>query len=261
MQETKTKYYLGGYYLVKLKPTNIGTELNRLIYTCSECITDHLLDIWSYSWTTDNNKYLDEIKSNFQILDYQVDNIRKWVDTKFNDNKIGFLNVFIDLETVIEYKTKFFSHLNNTSIFALYFDNKEKNDLLNEFKPQSEKMGDIGLRLALLKETEEQETEQFLGFDYIGIEYGGSFHSFHCHNLGKELCEKYELTLNKYGLFESNNNSGKVLDYLNDEENGCESVPWFIVKTKLVTNTIEHLPPTSVLAKAGRDDGTSTIDQ
>jgi len=236
MNDTEKKYYLGGYYLTKLKPKSYGDDKGDFIYTCSECINDHILDIWSYSWTTDNNKQIDEIKKNYQFTDQQIIEIRNWVDKNFNENKIGFLNVFTDLETAIEYKDKFFSQLDDIKIFALYFDTKERADILEEFKPQSEKMGDIGLRVTLLKEIEENANEVFIGFDYIGVEIGGSFHTFHCHDIGEELSDKFGLTLNNFGLFDGDVNSKQVLDYLNDEENGCEPVPWFIVKTKLVTN-------------------------
>lgn len=236
MTETSKKYYLGGYYLTRLRPKNYGYETGSLIFTCSVCINDHILDIWSYSWTTDNNKELKEIKNNYKFSDHQIDEIRNWVDNKFNDNKIGFLNVFTDIETAFEYKNKFFSHLSDIKVFALYFDEDERADILEEFKPHTDKNGEIGLRMTLLKELKEQDNEELLGYDYIGIENGGSFHSFHCHDIGKELSDKFDLTLNKFGLFDNNLNSKQVLDYLNEEENGCEPVPWFIVKTKLVTN-------------------------
>ena len=236
MNETETKYYLGGYYLTRLRPKTYGDEKGNLIYTCSECINDHILDIWSYSWTTDNNQQIDKIKDDYGFSNKQIDEIRTWVDQKSNDNKIGFLNGFTDLETAIEYKRKFFNNMKNVKVFALYFDTKERTDILEEFKPQSEKFGEIGLRLTLLKEIEEQENEVLIGYDYIGIESGGSFHTFHCHDIGKVLSDKFGLTLNKFGLFDSNINSKQVLDYLNDEENGCEPVPWFITKTKLMTN-------------------------
>lgn len=83
---------------------------------------------------------------------------------------------------------------------------------------------------------EEQDNEEFLGYDYIGIEVSGDFHSFHCHDLGKEFSEKFNLTINNYNLFESDINSKQVLNYLNNEKNGCSPVPWHIVKTKLVVN-------------------------
>lgn len=236
MNNKEKIYYFGGYYLIKLKPKSYGNNNGGFIYTCSECINDPLLDIWSYTWTTDNNKQLDEIKRSYQLTRQQIDEIRIWVDDKFNDNKIGFLNVFIDLETTIEYKNRFFSHLDDIKIFALYFDEDERTHILEEFKPQSDKMGEIGLRLTLLKEIEESENEVFIGFDYIGIEISGGFHTFHCHDIGKEISDKFGLTLNHFGLFDSELYSKQVLDFLNNEENGCKPVPWYIVKTKLVMN-------------------------
>lgn len=236
MTETTTKYYLGGYYLTRLKPKTYGDTKGSIIYTCSECVNDHILDIWSYSWTTNNNEKIEEIKKEYQFTDEQINEIRTWVDKKFIEDKIGFLNVFINLETALEYKNKFFTNFNDTKILALYFETNEREDILEEFKPVSEKNGEIGLSLTLLKEFEEQDNEQLLGYDYIGIENGGSFHTFHCHDIGKELSDKFGLTLNEFGLFDSDKNSKQVLDYLNDEENGCEPVPWFIVKTKLITN-------------------------
>ena len=234
MTELKKKYYFGGYYLIRLAPQK--NESKSIIYTCSECFNDNLVDDWAYTWTVNSNKNLTEVKEKFQLSDNQIDSIRTWVNNKHNEQKLGWINVFTDLETVLEYKNNFFSHLNDIKIMALYFDNFERNDILKEFKPQSEEMGEIGLRLTLLKEIEEKEDEMFLGFDYIGIDIGGSFHTFHCHDIGNELSEKFNLTLNDFGLFDSNNNSKHVLDYLNDEENGCEPVPWFIAKTKLIKN-------------------------
>jgi hypothetical protein len=236
MTDIKRKYYLGGYYLTVLRSKTYGNNKGVLIFTCSNFINDNIVDDWSYSWTTDNNRQINEVKKNYQFSDTQIDQIRNWVDNKHNENKLGWINVFTDLETAIEYKNNFFPNFSDIKVMALYFEENERKDILNEFKPQSEKNGEIGLRLTLLNEIEENDKEKFLGYDYIGVENGGSFHTFHCHDIGKELSDKFGLTLNKYGLFDSNLNSKQVLNYLNDEENGCESVPWFIVKTKLVTN-------------------------
>jgi len=222
--------------LTVLRPKTYGDDKDVLIYTCSNCINDNILDDWSYSWTTDNNRQINEVQKNYQLSDTQIDQIRNWVDNKHNENKLGWINVFTDLETAIEYKNNFFPEFSDIKVMALYFEETERKDILDEFKPQSEKNGEIGLRLTLLKEIEENDNEQFLGFDYIGIEIGGNFHTFHCHDIGKELSDKFGLTLNKYKLFDSDVNSEQVLDFLNNEENGCEPVPWFIAKTKLVTN-------------------------
>lgn len=234
MKEAGKKYYLGGYYLTKLRPRYNGNEKESFIYTCSECVNDNLVDAWSYFWTNDSESQAQEAKENFQLSDAQIDSIRTWIDIKHNENKLGWVNVFTDLETALEYKNSFFAHLNDVKILALYFDEAERTVILEEFKPQAENMGEIGLRLTLLKAIEEAEKETLLGFDYIGIESGGNFHTFHCHSLGQELSDKFKITLNNIGLFADDNHSEQVLGYLNDDNNGCEPVPWFIAKTKLV---------------------------
>jgi len=71
MNETTPKYYLGGYYLTKLKPVSFGTEEGRFIYTCSECLNDNMVDTWSFSWTTGNNEQIDEIKERYRLSDEQ----------------------------------------------------------------------------------------------------------------------------------------------------------------------------------------------
>jgi hypothetical protein len=228
------KYYLGGYYLIKPKRRTTASKGENPIYSCSDCINDNLVDAWSYSWTTENDKYVVEAKETFKLSDKDIAAIRAWVDNKHNENKLGWLNVFTDLPTAIEYQSTFFQHQTDIQLLALYFDEQERNALLDEFRPQKTGYGEIGLSITLLKGIEENPEEKVLGFDYIGIEDGGDFHSFHCHDLGPKLSSKFHLTLNNLGLFEDCNNSDQVLDYLNDEKNGCEPVPWFITKTKLV---------------------------
>ena len=231
-------YYLAGYYLIKQQPLSFGTEKDNVVSTCSSCINDSLIDAWAYSWTTKNNAHIDSVKLDFQIPVNTVAEIRHWVDQKFNENKIGWPNLFVDLETAHNYKQKFFSHLKDIKTYAIYFESSKANDLLDEFKPKGKKEGEIGLVQNLKMKIPEKidNLEQLIGFDLIGIEVGGSFHSFHCHDIGKELSDKFGLTLNNFGLFDNKEDWKPSLDFLNDENNGCEPVPWFVVKTKLIKN-------------------------
>lgn len=228
--------YLGGYYLIKLRPVDFGSKLNTFVYTSSDCINDNLLDTWSYSWTNGTNKETKEAKKNLDLDDGKISEIRQWVDKKNEENKVGWVDLFTELESALEYRQKFFSHLNDIKVFAIYFDEKEAEDLMEEFKPQLENEGEIGLCQTLSKQMVETDTtnEELVGFDLVGVEVGGVFHTFHCHDIGSELSEKFGLTLNSFGLFDDCNDWKPVLDYLNDEKNGCEPVPWFVAKTKLI---------------------------
>lgn len=229
----KTAFFLGGYYLIKMRPMRLG---RNPVFTCSTCINDGFLDSWSYSWTTRNNDSIGEIRDAFQLDDQKIQSIRTWVDHAFDDKRIGWPDLFYDLETAQEYGNSFFSHITDKQIVSVYFSEQEAAALLSEFKPQKEGLGASGLFDALQKKASESLSgnETFIGFDIIGIEAGGDFHSFWCHDMAKDLTERFHLTLNQYGLFEDIPDWKAVTDYMNAEETGCEPVPWFVCKVKLV---------------------------
>lgn len=229
----KTTYFLGGYYLIKLRPMRLRKDP---VFTCSTCINDGFLGFWSYSWTTGNNDTIGEIKDEFLLDDQKIQSIRTWVDHAFDDKRIGWCDLFYDLETADEYSQTFFSHIPDKQIASVYFSEQETAALFSEFKPQKEGLDPIGLFGSLQKKVPESlsNTETFIGFDIIGIEISGDFHSFWCHDLAKDLTERFHLTLNQYGLFEDSPDWKAVTDYMNAEETGCEPVPWFVCKVKLV---------------------------
>lgn len=229
--------FLGGYYLIKLRPLEFGPHLGEFVYTASDCINDSLLGDWAYSWAA-RRKPSKQAKESLRLSDEHLLEIRKWVESNHQKNLVGWVNLFSTRDSVLEFKHKFFSHLDNLQAISLYFDSGEADEIIEEFKPRSEVEGEIGLYHNLSKHIPEeaQPDEILIGYDLIGIEAGGSFHSFHCHGIGQELEQRFGLVLNKYGLFDVHNDWKTVLDFLNDEENGCEPVPWFVAKTKLVSS-------------------------
>jgi hypothetical protein len=69
-----------------------------------------------------------------------------------------------------------------------------------------------------------------LGYDFIGIECFGSFHSFYCHDITKTLTDQFSLILNGNGLFNKPDKPNEIREYLNDPRTGLEPVPWYVVK-------------------------------
>lgn len=138
------KNYLGGYYLIRLRPLRYGSQINNLVYTCSACINDNLIDTWSYSWTTNNNAQIEAIKADYLISANTVSEIRHWVDELYNEKKIGWPDIFADLENAKSYMQKFFSHLSDLKLFAIYFSENETESLIEGFKPKEKKKEKLG---------------------------------------------------------------------------------------------------------------------
>ena len=232
-----TPYYFGGYFLLRPKPIDFGFDKGRITQTTSACINQPLVDTWVFSWSIQSKKLLKQVKKDFQIDDATITKIQSWADEKNELNKLLWVDNFADYETALEYKQTFFSHLTDVRIYSIYLSNSDSKNLIEKFHNDQSNQGDFGLRQNLLREIEEEDTnnEKFLGYDLIGVEIDGGYHSFYCNNATKELLDKFDLTLNQYGLFDNIKDPLAVKAYLNDETNGFEPVPWYIAKTKSVT--------------------------
>lgn len=231
------KYYFGAYYLIKLKKLNFGSFKGSKIYTCSTCINNSYYDSWSIAWDENEKNSIPQPKSDFNVNENLLQKIHQWTDQKLKENKIDWVCSFADLQTLNEYKTTFFpkSECENLSI---YFPESERTEILKLFDPEKTKLAEVGFSKNLKKEIEENTFEQTLGYDIIGIEKSSVFHSFHCHNLANELTEKFGIEINEFGLINENDKWKGLLEFMNNEKNGCTPVPWFYVKVKRVIELV-----------------------
>jgi hypothetical protein len=85
------EFYLGGYYLMHPRPIIFGSQVSKIVYTCSNCINENLLDHWSYSFTTNNDGNIEHIKSAYDLTYEDVLSIRDWVDGAISDKRIGWI--------------------------------------------------------------------------------------------------------------------------------------------------------------------------
>lgn len=225
------KYHLLGYYLIQLKKVNYGSLVDREIGTCSTCLNSSLMDNFSRSWTCSKEDTIDACQI-FKI-DYQtIENIQNWTDLKDIEEQTQYIEIFSSIEAAREYKNTFFARLNRIHLFGVYLPESEAKKLLEDFIPDSPQSGEIGIRKIIRREEAESETGRVAGFDLIGVEMSGSFHSFQCHDLEDEFKKKFKVEFNDSGLIKNEEHWEKLVEYANDEENGCEPVPWYFAKLK-----------------------------
>ncbi|ENP9364496.1 hypothetical protein [Escherichia albertii] len=232
------EYYSGGYFLLHCLPLNhLHPQLNgKLLLTCSTCFNESLFGDWALSWTSHTDSLYDanttiheHINAAFAIDDSARERIHIWADKKFDEGKIGWIGVFMDAATAIEYKKTFFAGTDNTWLLALYFSEHDANRFLARYKNEG-----VPVKLATREREKSCANEQLLGYDIVGLDLGGEFHTSHCHNLHAELHQRFGLTLNEYGLYNNIPDWQPVVDYMNDEKTACEPVPWGIARIKQV---------------------------
>ncbi|MEO3989955.1 hypothetical protein [Pseudocitrobacter cyperus] len=239
-------YYLGGYLLLRCLPVNhLHPQLDgKPLLTCSTCFNESLLNAWSYGWGIDvkdtlydaSTTLFDHLESAFGLDDIARENIRIWVNEKFDQELIGWCGVFMSAATAIEYKKQFFQHAQNCYLFGLYFNDSDARRFIAHWQPKSERDGLLGIpqKLMLRQPENDDINEQFLGYDIVGLDIGGEFHTSHCHGLHNDLHRRFGLTLNEHGLYNNVPDWQPVVDYMNDEATGSEPVPWGIAKIKQV---------------------------
>jgi len=228
------KYYLGTYQLIRLKPLDFGKFKGQKVLTGTKCINESY-DAWSLSWTEDGKSDLSDLESTFNITKFQIKEIQEWSDVKFNEKHLGWVGTFNDIDTIREYKNKFFEMETDFEVIGIYFPESSIQDFINEFTPKT-KGAEIGILNTINTFTSElEDVEEFVGYDLIGVEFSGDYHSFHCYAGSDGLVQKFGLTLNGYGLINEFENKQDVLEYVNNtDESGFPFVPWYLVKVKKV---------------------------
>lgn len=228
-------YYLGGYYLMKPKPIDFGADKEKIALTCSGCINTLVFDYWCMtSGGPDEQEQL-----LLGLNKEKITSIKNWTNEKYINGTIKYGNTFPDLQTAKTFKKLFFSELNDVNIYAIYLSETDTNRSIENFATEPNNQGDCGLRHNLEKRIEENinESEEFVGYDFIGIEGDGGFHSFYCHDINNDLISRFSLKINRYGLFDKIEDATAIKAYLNNPAAPVEPVPWYIAKTKRLKNT------------------------
>jgi hypothetical protein len=128
----------------------------------------------------------------------------------------------------------FFSHLPDLKIIAIYLTKPFLSNLIAAAEPKAQQRISGIYQLAKRWAPEQKhDHETLLGFDMIGIEPDGGFHTFYCHGGDGYRFGDFDLRINEYGLFEDYEDWGTVMKYAN-EYAAFEPVPWVVCKVKLI---------------------------
>ena len=225
------KYYLGGYYLMQLRP-HPGTQPGewRYIYTCSSCI-----NVNCYDPCLDDAREISALPDEEERAQHEIWEQQSGSGTPFVE--IGLQPVFSSLEAVRQYKDEHFAEKKELAILGLFFSEAEHTRLIDTFGPAASEIaqfGQIGLRKNLRRRIPEDDTGRELGYDLIGIENTGDLHTFHCNLTERFLQEQFGLKINRWGLIGHCTGWEPIMRFCNENEGeGVEPVPWFYAKVKL----------------------------
>lgn len=225
-------YYTAGYYLVKLRPYPFGDSGFKAVYSCSNCANDSLLFLFGRYWV-DNPAENETAKKRYKLTPETIQQIYAWTARMEKAKQIERGYLFYNWKVAVEYRNRFFSHLEDVILLGLYLPVEQAEKLITEMEAECDNADEIGIVHKLKSRELESDEGKVLGYDLIGLE-GSTFHCLHCNNIYPSLRKEFGIALNNSGLIDSENKWREVVDYMNDVDSKVEPVPWYFAKIRSI---------------------------
>jgi len=200
------------------------------IITASACMADVYPDERMLSWVKTSPEELAGIRDELKLSESEFEDLRALVDQSF-ESGFGWPRVILDLTFAREFNRRYLQAVRGVHLLGMCItaDDAEK---CRQYivSLSSESAGETGFQKMFSRRQPCVDSGVFLGFDVIGPEYYGAFHTFSCDDLAKDFVEKLGITFNAHGLIPDEEKAFAAAEYANREETGAELVPWFAVK-------------------------------
>jgi hypothetical protein len=225
---TLDDFICGGYYVAKIPHDYKKTELipDGLV-AVSTCVTETLPDTWAIAWVKSSDKQRREAAQNCGLGPDQLARFIAWTTEKLDkDSQIGWPNVLLSLGTAKELVETFAVDLTAFRLLGIGLHREQADEVIEHLRPKAPHVGEDGLLKGLRKRQPLAAGGRFLGYDLLGTEIGGSFHSWFCNGLEKDIWERCRIRPNAFGLIDTWSAALECAQYAGDRKTGAEPGKW-----------------------------------
>ena len=195
---------LGGFFLTK--PVVDSPKLKRVppnkFLTMSKCLGDFVPDDWVYWNSGDRRTQRAERAEALGIDVTHLEGLKVWCTTQYTERRtLGYPNVIFDIETARALVKQLGVVVRNGPLILLgiglpFAMSGEFFQRLRAVKSGSREIS-IGIPIMLQKGVTLPEGEESLGFDALGYESRGTFHSSKCYKVDDS--ELAQISFNSFG--------------------------------------------------------------
>ncbi|HEU4328417.1 MAG TPA: hypothetical protein VFS21_35090 [Roseiflexaceae bacterium] len=220
-------YILGGYYLVE------GTErqpwftlglLPERFWSISSCICTQYPNLAFLSWSSDARE-CEAIRTKLGLSSDQYGELVAHVDRLFDEGIFGWPEVWTDVEAARVFRRHYLEHLEHIKLLGIATPAQYYQELLDGLK-STPPGGVVSLYANLQRQEGLPPEARVLGFEILGREAGGSFHSFVCNGLEQEYLAQLGIQLNDHGLIDTLDDAVRASDFTNLDSTGAEPIGW-----------------------------------
>lgn len=231
-EKMKSEWIQAGFFLISEavpRPEDQQFLPSRII-TASTCMADVYPDERVLTWANTSPEELAIVREKLKLNESEFEDLRKWEDQSF-DLGFGWPRVILDLMFAREFNRRYLQAIRGIHLLGMCITTDDAEEFRKHVAYWSgERAGETGFQKVFSRRMPCVDPGVFLGFDVIGLDYSGEFHTFSCNGLVKDYVEKLGITFNAHGLIPDQDQALAAAEYTNRDETGAEPVPWFAVK-------------------------------
>lgn len=217
----------GGFYITRAisRPSGLGDALlpERLL-TLSACLTDLIPDWWALEWASCSGEERLVAMARIGLPAEALPAVVRLATNAFNRGELGWPCVWQSSSAA---RTAL-AALNLPSDFIIVelgVPANEATALIAKLEPPAG-VGECGFLTRLKAGSALEHSAGAIGWEVLGVEDGGSFHSWLCNSIHDEAHNKRNIRPGQLGLL-STEEDARSVEALIDGGLGAEPVPWF----------------------------------
>lgn len=217
----KSEWIQAGFFLITeaAAPPSDQPFLPPRIITASDCRADVYPGFWAIKSNETPPEELTRVREELKLTESEFEDLRSWVDRSLASADLGWPNVFLNLRAAREFKRRFMAAVAGVHLIGLVIAADDGEEFIPDYEGS-------GMGMIVSRQLPPDDSGVFLGFDVLGVEYGGSLHTFSCNGLERDYVEKFGITFNAHGLIADQDQALAAAEYTNRDETAAEPVPW-----------------------------------
>lgn len=217
-----------GFYLVRPCPRpewQGASLLPSTIITLSECLTAVFPDVWAYTWSSCTEEERLAAIDRLALDRALLPRVMKHVTEAFDAGLLGWTSVWQSAEAARDALRVLEATTSDLLLIELGVPANKVAMLSEETRPEPG-LGECGIYTRVRRAEPIREEGALLGWEVLGAEQGGSFHSWLCNALQVPAAKELGIKPGDHGLLRSEYEARRVVSLI-DAGLGAEPVPWF----------------------------------
>jgi hypothetical protein len=225
---SQPKLISGGFYVTRTisRPAGLGDVLlpARLI-TLTSCLTEFLPDLWALDWTSCSTDERIAAVKKLGVPEELLPTLKNSATDALNRGDLGWPCVWQSASAARAALELVKGAPVELVVLELGVPEDAAAMLLAELAPRTGE-AESGFLKKLISASSLEPRSVPLGWEVLGAEDGGSFHSWLCNSLHDDASAKLNVRPGPLGLLEAEDDAAAIVELI-EGGLGAEPVPWF----------------------------------